>query len=112
MDRSVFAELRDEMIACLAVPDVRLLKDPWRLRSEYEWPVSSSFDADLERYAFVQSTGNIEVRQVEDDRLLARFQGHGDCSRICFSPDGSLLAVTYGDHLSLGQRTNFEVWDW
>ncbi len=50
MDRSVFAELRNEMVACLGLADIRLFKGPWE-----GWPAGSSsglgFDADLERYA-------------------------------------------------------------
>jgi WD40 repeat protein len=116
MDRSVFGELRDEMIACLALVDVRLIKGPWE-----GWPAGSSaglgFDADLERYARTDHRANIEVRQVEGDRLLARLTGNGSgegssgADSILFSPDGSLLAVQYW-HQVPGQPTNLQVWDW
>src|SRR5262249_38597026 len=100
MGESVFAELRDEMVACLALADVRLLKGPWP-----GFPAGSTaglgFDADLERYARSDTRGNIEIRRVEGDRLLARLAGHGPggggsgAAGIRFSPDGHLLAVTY-----------------
>jgi serine/threonine protein kinase/WD40 repeat protein/Tfp pilus assembly protein PilF len=116
MDESVFGELRDEMVACLALADVRPFMGPWE-----GWPAGSSsglgFDADLERYARSDTIGNIEVRQVEGNRLLARLRGHGQgrgasgAADIRFSPDGSLLAVTYW-HQIPGHPTNFQVWDW
>jgi WD40 repeat protein/serine/threonine protein kinase len=113
MDRSLFAELRDEMIACLTVADVRLVKGPWEgiLPASANW---LRFDADLERYARADLMGNIEVRQVEDHQLLARLPGSGSWAEcIRFSPDGSLLAVTYQTP-NRPQLPNFDfqVWDW
>jgi WD40 repeat protein/tetratricopeptide (TPR) repeat protein len=116
MDAAVFQDLRDEAIACLALADLRPLGSPWEGQ-----PLGSSagrgFDAELERYARSDEQGNVEVRQVEGDRLLASLSGRGPggagsgASDIRFSPDGTLLAVTYWHQIS-GSPTNFWVWDW
>src|SRR5262249_54116819 len=53
LDRSVFAELREEMMACLVLPDVRLVKGPWKgnpTGSQTGSQIWLGFDADLERY--------------------------------------------------------------
>jgi WD40 repeat protein/serine/threonine protein kinase len=111
MDASVFQDLRDEMVACLALADIRPLGGPWE-----GFPAGSifalGFDADLGRYARSDAKGNIEVRQVEGDRLLARLLGYGGgVEEMRFSQEGSLLAVQYGRQIP-GQPTSFQVWDW
>jgi serine/threonine protein kinase/WD40 repeat protein/tetratricopeptide (TPR) repeat protein len=111
MDKSVFGELRDEMVACLALADVRRLKRPWP-----GFPVGSAtdmgFDADLEVYARSDGGGTIEVRRVEGERLVACFPGVPSVTvSFRFSPDGSLLVVRYSRQIP-GQPTNTQVWDW
>jgi WD40 repeat protein/serine/threonine protein kinase len=113
MDESFFQDLRNETIACLALADLD------RVHQWEGWPAgyndSVAFDADLRRYArfdgFV-GKNNVEVLQVEDDRLLARLPPAttGACW-ACFSPDGSLLAVGYGAG-SDGEQPQIQVWDW
>ena len=58
-------ELRNEAIACLALADIRIVKE-WE-----GWPAGSqglAFDGDLERYAYSDTKGNISVRLVADGR--------------------------------------------
>src|SRR5262249_33587420 len=59
-------ELRDEAIACLALSDVRAVRE-WE-----GFPPGSSgdpaFDADLELYARGDEMGNISIRRVSDDQ--------------------------------------------
>ncbi|HJZ54792.1 MAG TPA: hypothetical protein VKE74_07525 [Gemmataceae bacterium] len=114
-DELTFHALRDEMAACLALTDVRTL---------HEWPgcppgspTRIGFDADLGRCARSDQYGNIEIRQVEDDRLLARLPGQAPgggqsgAALLVFSPDGRFLAVSTRH----GTSTRGEillVWDW
>jgi serine/threonine protein kinase/WD40 repeat protein len=116
MEASVFQELRDEAVACLALADVRRLREPW----EGLPPGSAGaleFDANLERYARSDTKGNVEIRQVEGDPLLVRLPGYGrsgtDGCAIGsrFSPDGRLLALRYQSQVP-DQPTNVKVWNW
>src|SRR5439155_11386635 len=87
-------ELRNEAIACLAIADLRLLK---------EWPgfprgssASPAFDADLEHYARSDQNGTVRVLSVADDRELARLSGQGyGAVFLRFRPQGDLLAILY-----------------
>ena len=106
-------ELRNEAIACLALADIRIVKE-WE-----GWPAGSyglAFDGDLERYAYSDPRGNISIRRVDDDQELASLPGDGadgpnnHAYQLRFSPDGSLLAAGY--HKEPGQTVNFRLWDW
>jgi WD40 repeat protein len=116
METSVIHELRDETVACLALADIRPVKS-W-LGFPEGTTDSITFDADLQRYSRGDAKGNTEVRQVEDDRLLARLPGHGPggehsgTSTCRFSPDGQLLAVRYWHQIPGAQPGNCQVWDW
>jgi WD40 repeat protein/Flp pilus assembly protein TadD len=85
-----FRELRSEVIACLALRDMRVAKE-WD-----GWPEGTShiaFDDQLERYARVDLQGNVTVRRVADDAEVCRFpSGIGDCWPD-LSPDGRFLLV-------------------
>jgi serine/threonine protein kinase/WD40 repeat protein len=113
LDEERRLELRNEAIACLALSDIRLIKE-WE-----GWPAGSAglaFDADLERYAYSDARGNISVRRVTDDRELARLPGESPVGPntgapfLLFSPDGNLLAARH--HRKPGQTGNLRVWDW
>src|SRR5262249_26338942 len=87
-------ELRNEDIACIALPDFRLAQ---------EWdgcPPGTAgvvFDATLERYARSDTKGNISVRGVADDGELVRLPGPGQPAwSLRFSPNGRFLAAYYG----------------
>jgi WD40 repeat protein/Flp pilus assembly protein TadD len=83
-----FLELRNEVIACLALPDVRVARE-WD-----GWPEGSvrfAFDGQLERYARLDRQGNITVRRVADDAEICHFpSGIGNCW-LLFTPDGRFL---------------------
>jgi serine/threonine protein kinase/WD40 repeat protein len=89
--------LRDEAIACLALPDLkpigRVIQRP---------PGNAvSFDSTMTRYALRSQDGTIQVRRVEDDEEIARFRDGGDREAWVFglSPDGRYLAATHDpDH--------------
>jgi hypothetical protein len=102
-------ELRNEAIACLALPDIRLA---------HEWagypPGSRSgvaFDREGRHYA--RSTEQaISVRRVSDDAEVASLPGPGsNANHLLFSPDGSRLAALYARSFA-DRGTNFVVWDW
>jgi serine/threonine protein kinase/WD40 repeat protein len=89
-----FLEMRNEVIACLALSDVRVAKE-WD-----GWPEGSThvdFDEKLERYARVDRQGNVTVRRVADDVDVCRPfpSGIGDCWPL-LSPDGRFLLVWAG----------------
>jgi len=92
--------LRNEAIACLALPDVRPIQGPWKV------PPSSSpveFDPDLKHYARTDPEGAVSVHRIDDDRELARLSGPVP-KGLTFSPDGVYLAIQY--------PSNVVVWDW
>jgi serine/threonine protein kinase/WD40 repeat protein/tetratricopeptide (TPR) repeat protein len=92
-------ELRNEMIACLALVDLRLdTKRPG-------YPAGTTltgiaFDPDMQRYARTERDGSITVRQLADNKILVRIKD--TCAplkrqddwrmTLVFSPDGQFLA--------------------
>jgi WD40 repeat protein len=87
-----FERLRDEAIACMALPDMTRSGPPIH---EPEGTVAFAFDAGMTRYATRLRDGTILVRQMSDDREIARFRGEGE-SEIWvfeFSPSGRYLAA-------------------
>ena len=100
-------DLRDEAIACLALPDVTL---------EREWArpagcVGVSFDRGLARYALAARDGEVVVREVADDALVARLPGAGPSAWVVgFSPDGRRVAVKYHG-VVLSEDPSFVLWD-
>jgi serine/threonine protein kinase/WD40 repeat protein len=100
LPESDFLELRNEVIACLALPDLRVARE-WD-----GWPEGTAhfdFDDKLERYARVDPQGNITVCRVADDTEACHFlSGIGDCS-LHFSRDGRFLLA--------GGVTRCKVWE-
>ena len=98
------AQLRDEVIACLALPD---LKPTGRVIARPQGIVLATFDPTLTRYALRFKDGTIQVRRVADDQEVARFQARGDRDIFVFrfSPDGRYLTTTHQPDLDL------TVWD-
>jgi eukaryotic-like serine/threonine-protein kinase len=101
-------ELRREVFAALALPDLRL---------ERESPYGSGFtlrepDSTFERIALARGTGPVEVRAVSDQRLLATFPASTNLPAhdAEWSPDGRFLAVKR-DYRPDGARADWEVWD-
>ena len=96
--------LRDQAIACMALPDMRKTG-----REIHRLPgvLLVAFDATMKRYALRFRDGTIQVRNVEDNQEVARFLSRGDRDIFvfCFSPDGRYLASTHAPGLDL------TVWD-
>jgi WD40 repeat protein len=99
-----FLELRNEVIACLALPDMRVAKE-WD--GAPEGSVAVDFDAKLERYARVDRQGEVTVRRVADDSEICRLPpGTGDW--VYLSPDGRFLWTGYGSRKKLWEVTGPE----
>jgi WD40 repeat protein/tRNA A-37 threonylcarbamoyl transferase component Bud32 len=84
------AELRNETIACLALPDLRLVQQ-W---AGNPMIAQVAFDAGLERYARIEKA-TITVRQVADDRVIYSLPSPGEPHWAIFSKDGRYLAARY-----------------
>jgi WD40 repeat protein len=83
-------ELRNEAIAALCLPDLKLVKE-WEGRpADTEW---ESFDGTLQRYARIDKEGNVSVYSVADEREIARLPGFGfpAWNGVTLSPNGLLL---------------------
>ncbi len=86
-----FLELRNEVISCLALLDLRVAKE-WE-----GWPsgtVNVDFDATLERYARSDRAGHVSVRRVADDTLICQLPDlPPGVLGVRFSDDGQFLGV-------------------
>jgi serine/threonine protein kinase/WD40 repeat protein/tetratricopeptide (TPR) repeat protein len=82
--------MRNEAIACLALPDLRR-------RPEYDkYATGGVADGDLKQYASSDGRGDITIRRIPDDREISRLKGLGTrVSSVDFSPDGRYLAARY-----------------
>jgi WD40 repeat protein len=100
-----FLEMRNEAIACLALPDLRLVRD---LESFAVPDVHVSFDASLERYARSDREGTIRVRRVSDGTEICRLPdiGPGLSLSVLLSPDGQYLVVGTLER----QGGTYELW--
>ncbi len=94
-------ELRNETIACLALADIRVLKQSQALK---KWREFVCLDRNQQRYAETDERGDVHVCQVSDDQELRLLPGTvmvlpgtvpAAWSVIQFSPNGQLLAVCY-----------------
>ncbi len=88
--------LRDEAIACLALPDLR--REPGRRKIRRPpGVIAVAFDRAMTRYAFRFKDGTIQVRRVADDQELNRFHARGDREAVVFrfSPDGRYLVTNH-----------------
>src|SRR5262249_54538668 len=90
-DVPTIKEMRDEMIGCLALADMRSTKH-WPGYPAGSWRLA--FDGGLKRYAVADRKGIVRVASVEDDQELAVFTDSGDDARILrLSPDGRYVAL-------------------
>jgi serine/threonine protein kinase len=101
-------ELRREVFAALALPD---------LRFERELPAPSNFtflelDPAFERLAIGRGNSPIELRAVSDSRLLATLPASTNLPAHSaeWSADGTFLAVKR-DYASGGARADWEIWE-
>lgn len=99
-------ELRNEAIACMALPDLRLVRQ-W----DYGIPrcYGLAFDADLEYYAFSDEQGTISIRRFADNHELLRIPGTGVPAWVLdFSPGNRFLAARC--HRQFGDTSTIVVW--
>src|SRR5262249_19428350 len=86
-------ELRNEVIGCLALADVRVLR---QADVALTYGTCAAFDRALERYAVSDSQGTIRVCRAADDRELFQLQGpKAQGWLLQFSPNGRLLAAKH-----------------
>jgi serine/threonine protein kinase/WD40 repeat protein len=97
--------LRNEAIAALVLPDLRIAKELDVPRAKEN---GFAVDPAFERYAFKLDDGTVVVRRLADNAELFRLPGlppaHGH-TQAGFSPDGRYLAMTSGG------RDILQVWD-
>jgi WD40 repeat protein len=96
--------LRDEAIACMALPD---MKPTGRVVQRPPGVFQAVFDSTMTRYALRFRDGTIQVRDMADDEEIARFsaRGYPDIYVFGFSPDARYLATTHYPGFAL------TVWD-
>jgi eukaryotic-like serine/threonine-protein kinase len=95
-------ELRNEAIACLALPDLRPAQQ-WP-----GWPAGSlglSFDATLEHYARLERSQDAIIRRVADDAEIGRVPASGVNVSPLLSDDGRYCGI-----LQIQDR-RLKVWD-
>jgi WD40 repeat protein/Flp pilus assembly protein TadD len=107
-------QLRNLAIACLTLPDVRLVKEwegwpqgsvwppmPWMDKGWEGWPhdggVSLWVDDRMERYARSDQQGSVSVRRVADDQEVYHLAGDGKPVGILLAESG-LLVLARSDH--------------
>jgi WD40 repeat protein/tRNA A-37 threonylcarbamoyl transferase component Bud32 len=105
------AELRDRAIACMALVDLRVEK---RWGVEGRGPSGdrvvafARFDPNFQRYARIDSRGDLTIRSLGDDKELTTLHGHSRLERPPrFSPDGRFLAGLY----RRGDQGECHLWD-
>jgi eukaryotic-like serine/threonine-protein kinase len=98
-----FEPLRDEAIACMALPDVR---ETGRFIHRPRTVEQVAFDPAMNRYALRFRDGTITVRRVADDAEIDHFATRGDRDVFVFrfSPDGRYLATTHSPGFALTVR--------
>jgi serine/threonine protein kinase/WD40 repeat protein len=86
-----FDSLRNEAIAALALPDVRLVKAlPSRGSVRFD------FDPGLEHYFLWDRTGSVSIRRLTDDTEICRVsQIPSNCGYLHVSPDGRYLSYQF-----------------
>jgi len=104
LPRARLDPLRDEAIACLALPD---LKAMGRVIPRPQGVALAAFDPTMTRYALRFRDGTVRVKNVGDDQEVAAFGARGDREIFVFrfSPDGRYLATTHFPGFGL------TVWD-
>ena len=100
--------LRGLTIAALELPD---------LRFEREWTMTpdvtvATVDPAFERVAVSRAGGPVEIRSLNDERLLVTLPASTNLpAQAWWSPDGRFLAVARALEGSSGREKNVEVWD-
>jgi WD40 repeat protein len=101
-------ELRPELLAALALPDLRFQQE-MSFGPEY---TVKQMDPKFERIAVCRGRGDVEIRSVPDARLLATLPASTNlmCFAADWSPDGRFMVVKR-DYDTSGIGRDFEVWD-
>ncbi|MEZ5329237.1 MAG: protein kinase [Verrucomicrobiales bacterium] len=87
-------DLRNEAIAALALPDIRVLKH-WDLEAFRKGPIA--IDRQVERFARGTGDGEVDLFQLNDRSPVESLPPEVGASvkKLRFSPDGAFLAVGY-----------------
>jgi WD40 repeat protein/Tfp pilus assembly protein PilF len=99
--------LRNEAIAAMALPDLRVARELDVPRARQN---GFAIDPAFERYAFKRDDGTVVVRRLADDAELSRLPGlppRRSHTNAGFSPDGRYLAMTSREAPPL----ILQVWD-
>jgi WD40 repeat protein len=101
-------ELRQEVIAALALPDLRFERE---LPNGPEFTVRE-MDPKFERIALCQGRGPVEIYSASKDGLLATLPASTNlmCYNAHWSSDGKFLAVKR-DYDPAGSRGDLEIWN-
>jgi serine/threonine protein kinase len=106
-------KLRNEVIACMALPDLR----PRPEFDKYGYDALSgegtrgALDILRQRYAASDGKGTITIRGIRDDREITRLEGTGTRpSFMGFSPDGRFLSAIYPLDPE-AKRARLFIWD-
>lgn len=107
----VLDELRDEAIACLALPDIRPVRE-WEGR-----PPGSAHNLvhtpDMGYYARCDPSGNVSVWRAGDADPVVHLPGADGEVVVGFSPDGRFLATRHRRGGGVGGSPyRARVWDW
>jgi WD40 repeat protein len=98
-------ELRNEVIACLALPDIRFVK---RREAEASWPVAIGFAESNVMYAKSAGNGDYKIRNFMDGREIASLPCSGEQGlEKKFSPDGKLFCAGHDS----SSRQPPRIWD-
>jgi serine/threonine protein kinase/WD40 repeat protein len=103
-----FLKLRNEAVACLALPDLRFERTLLEHVPHTYW---LAFDPEFRYFAFSDLEGNLSVRRVadgEETARLARPEARPAGVALRFSPDGRWLQV---GHASSGQPLQAALWE-
>jgi hypothetical protein len=89
-------DLRNEAIACLALPDLRLLK---RSRNFREPRGLVRVDARNDRYAVARADGNLDLCRLSNDELLIHLEGKSGTfpKQLHFGDDARWLTAWFED---------------
>jgi WD40 repeat protein len=94
-DAGYFLKLRNEVIACLALPDLQLTR---RLEGRPLNCYTAALDDRFRYYAWGDSEGAVHVQAAATGRIIARLPRparSAQAARVRFSRDGRWLAVCY-----------------
>jgi serine/threonine protein kinase/WD40 repeat protein len=92
------SELRDEAIACLTLPDLRLERSLGVGTNDFFDYTWLAFDSAFEHFAYSHFDGGVTLRHIANSEVVNRLKGPGSRSywvRGCFSPDGAWLVLSY-----------------